>query len=121
LRAHSPFWIVDPFLVWTANDAIYQHDRPCPVSLDELADLTRDLKIVSRIGLLRKPASQRIHFRIFRRDDSDGNLRRASIIWTVEGHCGHGITLEPATRALLQGPKSLVEHVYPMIRPGEQG
>ena|SRR5438309_6283146 len=44
-------WIVDLLFVWAANDAIYEHDRFRPVSLDELANRTRDVRVGTRISM----------------------------------------------------------------------
>jgi hypothetical protein len=97
--------------VWAANDAIYEYNRLRGVSLDELANPTRDVEVGSRVGMLTKPALQRIRLRAFSRDDSHGNLRRVLIIWAVERHRRYWITAKPATRLLLQWPKRLVEQV----------
>jgi hypothetical protein len=97
--------------VWAADDAIHEHDRLGSMSLDELGDAARDVEIGTDIGLLRKPALQRICLRAFSRDDPNGDLRRLLVVWAVEGYGGYGITMKAAARLFLQWPERLVEQV----------
>ena len=86
----------------TTNDAIYEHDRSCRVSRDELADLTRDRSVGTRVGFLGEPAFQRIRFPSFSSYDTYGNLCRPLIIWAVKRYGGHGVPSKPEARLLLQ-------------------
>ena len=80
LRTNRSFWIIDALFMWAPDDAVGQHDRLCPVILNESQNLAGDDGIGSHILVVGEPAIQSGGLGVLLGYDSNFYLRREFVI-----------------------------------------
>src|SRR4051794_23022299 len=101
MRADRSF-VVDPFFVRAANDAVGHHDSSHLELGDGLKDGRGDGGITAHVPVDGCPTSQVGHLLPLGHDDTDRHFARSTGVRPVEGDRCHGVSAEAAADLLAQ-------------------
>ena len=86
------FWIIDPLLVWAADDTIRHNDRFSSMILHEPEDLGSNDRICPNVVLFGEPALQCSRLGILRVQNGNRDFAGACIVGPVESDSRDWIT-----------------------------
>ena len=102
IRAILAFWIIDSFLIGTANNAIRHRHRMHLVFAQERDDLGKDCPVHSQIAGFRKPSMQLCRRGLWGLHDADCDLGGAALVGAVESDRSDWLTAEASLSLFLE-------------------
>src|SRR3954466_11631337 len=112
--------VVDPFLVWAANDPVHHRDRAHAKPVHVGQDLLGNTDVLAHIARLGEPSLELDCFFVFGQNNADRQLTRPAVIRPVEGDRSHREAPKPFLGSLGQPLACLLpEHAFPRsaVRP----